>query len=142
MTQADKRKVREKLTDSLAYCDSHHMPSQRLFEEVVDEVIGNDSEVIDGSARQREMKALFPVLSARETQCMVPTLSMRESSLAAVPEKFLATWFERWVGKYASAWHDLPKDHVARDKGAVTDEALIRMVASPHFANGVDVARE
>lgn len=139
---APKDKVLQRLEDSLAYCDSHHMPSQQLFESTVDRLITSDTCEYDPAARAEEMKALFPILSARQTRGMVPSITMKASALDLAYEQFLEIWFEKWIEKYVTAWKTLPSKKAAKQKGTVTDEALIRMVEAPAFAGSRDLAYE
>ena len=139
---ASKDEVLKKLEQSMNHCNSHHEPVQPLFEDVVDKVITPKTCSHDHQLRRREMKALFPVLLTRETRGMVPTITLPPMSITLEPAEFLDLWLTKWVTKFVREWASLPSERYARQKGTVTDEALITMVSSPNHAGSRERALE
>ncbi|MBE6469666.1 MAG: SinI family restriction endonuclease [Coriobacteriaceae bacterium] len=126
-SKAQKEEIKRKLQTSINYCNSHHMPVQPLFEELVESIMGNTA-IATRDQRIREMKALFPILQAEETKGFIPSISLNAQQVDLDPRSFLELWLSKWIGKYATAWRALPSARDASPKGAATDPALIRMV--------------
>lgn len=139
---ADKQLVKSKLNHSLNYCNSHHIPAQRLFEELVDQMIRTDTCPYDPQTRIKEMKSLFPVLLLNETEEIIPSIPLKESALDLDPKDFLELWLGKWIKKFLSEWKSLPSDHIAEPKKTVTDRALIYMAMSSKHAGSLDCAEE
>lgn len=137
---AGKQEVKQKLDESIRYCNSHRDNVQTLFDGIVDSLIHPDSMGEHWATRQIEMKSLFPIILIPETSGFIPSIKIKEDEMSLDPHEFLARWLTRWVCKYVSAWETLPSERIAAPKGAATDYALIKMVA-PH-AGSEDKARE
>lgn len=128
---ASKEATLRKLDESIRYCNSHRDNVQDLYDSLVEEQFSAYHWPEDYEQRSREMRALFPIITAPETQGFIPTIKMYEDELQLEPHEFLMNWLTRWVSKYAQAWSSLPSQRVAKPKSAVTDPALIYMVM-PH----------
>lgn len=124
-----KRKVLEKLDESIRYCNSHRDNVQDLYDNLVDLQVNVVSRPMDFEIRSREMKSLFPIVTAPETQGFIPTIKMRDDEMGLDAHEYLERWFTRWISKFVSAWETLPSERKAKPKSAVTDYALITMVA-------------
>lgn len=54
MTKNAKREdVKKKLSESLNYCNSHHIPAQELFESIADRTINNETCRYDAEKKKR-----------------------------------------------------------------------------------------
>lgn len=136
----EKTAVLKKLSSSMNYCNSHHLPVQPLYEQVVDECVASCNGLPDPARRAAEMKALFPILQIEDLAGFIPSIPTKQNELDLSEEEFLRYWFSKWIGKYTGAWRTLPSERMANPKGAVTDNALIRMVAAR--AGNIDEAVE
>ncbi|WP_317298266.1 SinI family restriction endonuclease [Collinsella tanakaei] len=139
---ANKNLVKIKLRNSLNYCNSHHIPAQQLFEDLVDEMVTPASCLYDYDLRAKEMKSLFPVLLNSETEAIIPSIPLKEPLLDLEAEEFLKVWMGKWIAKFLVEWKSLPSDHEADPKKTVTDRALINMVMSTCHAGGLERAEE
>lgn len=127
---ASKEGVKNRLRESLDYCNSHHMPVQPLYEELVDRCIREDSCHYDYIQRRKDMKALYPVLLQRNMEKMIPAITLSQEDVVLEPQPFLRLWLGKWIQKYLAEWKTLPSDHFAEAKRTVTDPALITLVES------------
>lgn len=117
MTKNAKREdVKKKLSESLNYCNSHHIPAQELFESIADRTINNETCRYDAEERKREMKSLFPILLQAETSAMIPSIPMKPDILELDSKAFLELWLNKWISKFLSEWQSLPSDYVANPK--------------------------
>lgn len=143
MTKNAKREdVKKKLSESLNYCNSHHIPAQELFESIADRTINNETCRYDAEERKREMMSLFPILLQAETSAMIPSIPMKPDILELDSKAFLELWLNKWISKFLSEWQSLPSDYVANPKKTVTDEALIHMVMDAKHAGSKERAYE
>lgn len=118
---ADKLVLSEKLRNSLDWCNAHNDNAQVRFDNIVDLVIK------DGT-RNAEMKSLYPVLLQEDLAGYRPGITLTESVVDLHEGDFLDSYFQAWCAKYENAWKTLPSQREAKPKGAVTDQALIKMV--------------
>lgn len=139
---AKREDVKKKLSESLNYCNSHHIPAQELFESIVDQAINNKTCNYDAEERKREMKSLFPILLQAETAAMIPSIPMKPGDLELDSKAFLQEWLGKWIKKILTGWEELPSKHFAEPKRTVTDEALIHMVMDRKHAGSKERAYE
>lgn len=143
MTKNAKREdVKKKLSESLNYCNSHHIPAQELFESIADRTINNETCRYDAEERKGEMKSLFPILLQAETSAMIPSIPMKPDILELDSKAFLELWLNKWISNFLSEWQSLPSDYIANPKKTVTDEALIHMVMDAKHAGSKERAYE
>lgn len=139
---APKDKVKIKLRESIDYCNSHHLPVQPMFEQLVDRLITDETCRYDYARRVTEMKALFPILFQEKTRGMIPSIPVPEVSLELGAGDYLDLWLSKWVQKFLAEWKSLPSDYAADSKKTVTDPALIQMVMASSHAGSQEVAME
>ena len=128
--QAPKEQVLVKLDSSIRYCNSHRDNVQDFYDALVEELVNQLSMPETFEIRRHEMKSLFPIITDPVTRGFIPTIKMREDEMGLDSREFLNRWLTRWILKFVSAWGILPSQRLAQPKRAVTDYALINMVAA------------
>ncbi|NPD30431.1 SinI family restriction endonuclease [Eggerthellaceae bacterium zg-1084] len=137
---ADKSEVLARLDESIRYCNSHRDNVQDIFDHQVEERINKSSRPDDYEVRSMEMRSLFPVITDPDTSGFIPTIKIKQFEMSLGHHDFVELWLSKWIDKFLKAWESLPSERQAKPKSAVTDYALITMVAS--HAGSEDKARE